>query len=472
MSAGRHQVTLAALGALDDDGRLALLVRRIDHHVTRQAGDFVHFFVQRQAVLQVLELHRAADFGEDREGVRIPLDHDIAERNLRALFDLDLGAVNHRVAFLFAALLVHHGDGTVAVHHHQEAFLGPYRDHVDEAHRAIVLGIQARLLADSRSRAADVEGTHGELRSRLADGLRRDNASGLAQLDQTASRQVTAVAHHANAALRLAGQHRTNLHPLDTGSLNCVRQVFRHLLVDVDDDVAFVVLDLLQRNAAHDAVAQRLDDLARLHDGSHVDAVDRAAIVFADDHVLGNVNQPASEVAGIRGLECGIGQALTSAVGRDEVLQHRESFAEVRGNWRLDDFARRLGHQAAHAGELTDLLFRSASAGVGHDVNRVHFAGLVLLLHVAEHFVGNLFGDRRPDFDDLVVALAVGDGAVQVLLLHVDGLLFGVATRASLALRDDHVVDPIDIPALVAYRKPSVLTPSSIRTVVSRPKRR
>ena len=85
VSARRHQVTLAALGALDDDGRLALLVRRIDHHVTRQAGDFVHFFVQRQAFLQVLELHRAADFGEDREGVRIPLDQDIAERNLRHL---------------------------------------------------------------------------------------------------------------------------------------------------------------------------------------------------------------------------------------------------------------------------------------------------------------------------------------------------------------------------------------------------
>ena len=38
---------------------------------------------------------------------------------------------------------------------------------------------------------------------------------------------------------------------------------------------------------------------------------------------------------------------------------------------RLDDLARGLGHQAAHGGELTNLLRRAARAGVGHDVDRV-----------------------------------------------------------------------------------------------------
>ena len=102
-----------------------------------------------------------------------------------------------------------------------------------------------------------------------------------------------------------------------------------------------------------------------------VDAVDRAAIVFADDHVLRHVDQAAGQVAGVGGLQRRIGQALARAVRGDEVLQHGEAFAEVRRDRRLDDFARRLGHQAAHAGELANLLFRSASAGVGHDVNRV-----------------------------------------------------------------------------------------------------
>jgi len=47
--------------------------------VTREAGDFVDFFVQRDAFLQVLELRRAADFGQDGKGVRIPLDKRLAE---------------------------------------------------------------------------------------------------------------------------------------------------------------------------------------------------------------------------------------------------------------------------------------------------------------------------------------------------------------------------------------------------------
>ena len=216
-----------------------------------------------------------------------------------------------------------------------------------------------------------MEGAHGELRARLADGLRRDDAHRLAQLDQPSRGQVAAVAHDADAALGFAGQHRADLHPLDAGRLNRAGQVFGDLLVDVDDDVAFVVLDLLQRDAAHDTVAQRLDDLARLDDGADVDAVHRAAVVLADDHVLRHVHQAAGQVAGVGGLQRRVGQALAGAVRRNEVLQHRQAFAEVRRDRRLDDLARRLGHQAAHAGELANLLLRSAGAGVGHDVNRV-----------------------------------------------------------------------------------------------------
>ena len=64
------------------DGRLALLIGRVGNHPAREAGDFVHFFVERDAFLQVLELHRAADFGEDGVGVRIPLGQQLAELDL------------------------------------------------------------------------------------------------------------------------------------------------------------------------------------------------------------------------------------------------------------------------------------------------------------------------------------------------------------------------------------------------------
>src|SRR5579872_4486940 len=305
VGAGRHEVALAGL-ALDHDGRLAFLIRRIGDHQARQAGDLVHFFVQGEAFLQVLELHGAADFGEDGESVRIPLHHDLAELDGVAFLDLELGAVDDGVTFFFATLFVHDRERAVAVHDHQIANLGFDGLQVDEAHDAIALGVKARLFGHAGSRAADVEGTHGELGSRLADGLGSNDAGSLAEFDQAAGSQVAAIASDADTTLGFAGEHGADLHPLDASGLNGSRQLLRDLLIDVHDGVAFVVLDLLQGDAAHDTVAQGLDDVAGFHDGGHVDAVDRAAIVFADDDVLGHVHQTAGEVAGIGGLERGI----------------------------------------------------------------------------------------------------------------------------------------------------------------------
>ena len=81
----------------------------------------------------------------------------------------------------------------------------------------------------------------------------------------------------------------------------------------------------------------------------------RAAIGLGDDHVLRHVDQATGQVTGVRGLQRGIRQALAGAVGRDEVLQHVQAFAEVRLDRRLDDRAVRTRHQAAHAGQLADL---------------------------------------------------------------------------------------------------------------------
>src|SRR5207248_7018109 len=282
---------------------------------------------------------------------------------------------------------------------------------------------------------------HGELRARFADGLRGDNAGGLAQFHHASGSEVAAVTHDADTTLGFAGKHGADLHPLDTAGLDGIGQLFGDLVVDINDDAAFVVLDLLQRDAADDAVAQRLNDLARLHDGADVDAIECAAISLADDDVLGHVHQAAGEVAGVGGLKRRIRQPLSGAVRGDEVLQYRQSFAEVGGDGRLDDLARRLGHQAAHAAQLADLLFRAASARIGHDVNGIEVPGLVLVFHGVEHLIGHLLCDLGPDLDHLVVALVVGDGAIQILLLHADDVFFRLADQRSLVLGNDHVVN-------------------------------
>ena len=135
-------------------------------------------------------------------------------------------------------------------------------------------------------------------------------------------------------------------------------------------------------DAAEDAVAELLDDLAALDERSHLDALHRAAVEVGDDGVLRDVDETAGQVAGVRRLERGVGETLTGAVGRDEVLEDREAFAEVRGDRRLDDLARRLGHEAAHAGQLPDLLRRAAGARVGHDEDRVERRRLLLFARV------------------------------------------------------------------------------------------
>ncbi len=110
------------------------------------------------------------------------------------------------------------------------------------------------------------KGTHGELGSGLADGLRRDNADGFAHLNHLAGAEVTAAAEDAGAALGLAGKYGANLDALDTGSLDGAGQIFVDLLIDIDDGLALVVFELLERDAADDTVTQRLDGLAGFDD--------------------------------------------------------------------------------------------------------------------------------------------------------------------------------------------------------------
>ena len=171
------------------------------------------------------------------------------------------------------------------------------------------------------------------------------------------------------------------------------------------------------------AIGQRRDDRAALDDRAHLERTVGAAILLDDHRVLRHVDQAAGQVARVRRLERGVGQALAGAVGRVEILKDGQAFLEVRDDRRLDDLARRLGHQAAHAGQLLDLGLRTTGARMGHHVDRVdrQLAAVVALLHDEISFIISRrpVAATRPGVDHLVVLFLLGDQAVLILLLIV-----------------------------------------------------
>ena len=266
-----------------------------------------------------------------------------------------------------------------------------------------------------------------------------------------AAAQIAAVALGADAVAGLAGDGRTHHDLVDAHLLEELDQLLVDQHAGLDQHLAGGGHDhVLRDHAAEDALAQALDHVAAFDDRGDRQAVDGAAIDLRDHEVLRHVDQTPGEVARVRGLERGVGQALACAVRRDEVLQYVQALAEVRGDRRLDDRAVRLRHQAAHAGELADLRRGAAGAGIGHHEDGIerllpdllalvvgHLVGAELL----HHGLGHLVVGARPDVHDLVVALAVGDETGGVLLLDLLHLLLGGRQDLGLLLRDHHVVD-------------------------------
>ena len=178
---------------------------------------------------------------------------------------------------------------------------------------------------DARRRAADVERPHRQLRARLADRLRRDDADRLAELDHLAGREVAAVALRAarrGATRRSApsgsSPSRCRRPESPTPCSSSISSLTSTITSPVNGSVIFSsVTRPMMRSRSGSMISPALDD------GAGFDAVDRAAVDLVDDHVLRDVDETARQVARVGRLERRVGQALARAVRRDEVLQHR-----------------------------------------------------------------------------------------------------------------------------------------------------
>ena len=193
--------------------------------------------------------------------------------------------------------------------------------------------------------------------------------------------------------------------------------------------------DLLGRAPSDDAVDERFDDLLADANVADDDAVARAAILLANDHVLRDVDQAARQIARVGRAQRRVGETLARAVRRDEVLENGQAFFERRLDRNLENSARRIRHQAAHAAELLDLRDRTARARGRHHEDRVE--RILRRLHRGRHLVRGL----RPDVDRLVVALVFRDEALLVEPVQLVDFVLRLADDLVLVRRNDDVAD-------------------------------
>ena len=93
-----------ALAVGDEDLRTLVGGLGLHDDLVRKTGHAVELLLHRDAFFDVLELHDARSFGDDRSGIRIPLGHELALFDRVAVLHEELGAVDDRVLLTFAAV--------------------------------------------------------------------------------------------------------------------------------------------------------------------------------------------------------------------------------------------------------------------------------------------------------------------------------------------------------------------------------
>jgi len=109
-------------GGIDhDDLGLQIVAARhvapVGHDLLRHPGGIVGFVAHGDTRDEIDEFRHPRLFGNDRQGVGVPFEQLGAALDLVAVFDKDLGAVDHLVARALFALIVQNRNLHVAPHH-------------------------------------------------------------------------------------------------------------------------------------------------------------------------------------------------------------------------------------------------------------------------------------------------------------------------------------------------------------------
>src|SRR5690606_16292193 len=137
-----------------------------------------------------------------------------------------------------------------------------------------------------------MERTHRQLGTRFTDGLGGNDADRFSDVDLTGSSHVHAVALGADTGPGLAGKDGADL-GFGHAALD---DFFGQMGIDVfilgnQDFAGLGMQDVLGREPAGETFLQSFDDFVAVLDIMNDDAFVGAAVILADDNILGYVNQ-------------------------------------------------------------------------------------------------------------------------------------------------------------------------------------
>src|SRR5438445_667402 len=380
----------------------------------------------------LLRLARLEQLGHPRQtagdvlglgGLARDLRDDVGREDVGAVGDVEVGAHRERIAVPLGARRLRRVDDDAGL----QTALGVLDDdlareardlvellaHGHAFHDVLVLHLARELGQDRGGARIPLD----EDRPRLDPLLRLDLQLGAVH-DRVALALPPALVGHADLAVTVGGHEiavavHDGAEVVELHHARALRLVLGRL-----DDAAGRAADVERPHRelrAGLADGLRGDDADRLTQLGQAAGAEVAAVAEHADAALGVAGEPGADA---HALEARVLDLLRCLLDDLVVGLH-------------DDLARQ---RIAH-------VFRGHAAEDAVPERLDDVAALLAALELAEHLLRDELGGVRPDVDDLVVALAVGDDAILVLLLDLVHLLARLGDVALLRRRDVHVVD-------------------------------
>ncbi len=317
------------------------------------------------AINDIFEPDLTGDLRHDWNRVRVPGTDNLTGFDFVTFSNFQSRTLRDLVILKLATTSIQNRNFTISIQNDGVAFIISNVTHTSNAYRS---GFFSRLLVvfgNRISHTTNVECTHRQLSTRLTNRLSRDDSNRHSFFNHVTGRHVHSVAQTTNAQRSLTSHRATDLDFLQSHLFN-LRGDLRidHLVLTNDDLIRHWINNILPRYPTVNRCRQANLNLLAAINHTFGDTAGRPAILHRDHNVLCNVGQLTRQVTRVSGLECSIRQTFTSTVRRREILENRQAFTEIRLNRSFDNFTRRLGHQASHTRQLTNLFDTTTSTRI------------------------------------------------------------------------------------------------------------